>query len=79
MRGNDGTTDRKAQPHSLCFCGEKWLEDFFHFFLLNAVASIGDGHDYGAAPVLDSSTDKQSALRNAAITHRIASIDQKVE
>ena len=31
MRGNDGTADRKAQPHSLGFCREESLEDLFFF------------------------------------------------
>ena len=44
MRSNDGTTDRKAEPHSLCFCGEERLEDLFHFFLWNTTAPIGDGY-----------------------------------
>ena len=49
MRSNDGTADRKAQPHSFRFCGEERLEDLFHFFLWNAAALIGDGYNHCAA------------------------------
>ena len=79
MRGNDGTTHRKAQPHSLRFRGEERLEDLFHFFLWNATAPIGDGYNYCAVPVLDSSANEQPALRSFAINHRVTSIDHQVE
>lgn len=78
MRGNDGTTHRKAQSHPLCFCGEERLEDLFQFFLRNGVAPIANGYKHGAAVVLNSSTNEQSALRSSAISYRVTSIDHQV-
>src|SRR2546430_2576887 len=79
MRSNDGTTDRKPQPHSLLFRGEERLEDLFHFFLRNAATPVGNRYKYFAVPVLGSSANEQSALRSFAINHRVTSIDHEIK
>ena len=81
MGGNDGTADRKAQPHPLRFCGEERLEDLFHFFLRYAGAPVGNGYGHcaRAIPILNSSANEQPALRNGAISHRVTSVHHQVD
>src|SRR6266481_7941433 len=79
MRGNDGSTDRKAKTHSLRFGGEERLEDLFHLVLRNAAAPVGDRYNHCAAAILDSGANEKSALRTVAIGHRVTSVDHQVK